>query len=315
MLLRGNVLISSQSVSSTAFQQWTCIALHCMDVSQTAETQGVGTHLRDNSIHQRHFWTVEIIELLFPHPGCDSDWEMLFDPSEALHAQLSWIDHFLLLVLNMSYDNFTGWKNSLLFCFLADHSMLVFPNTDALLYICFHAIIHLNMHTWAFFLLDAASKHAAVGFFDCLRAEMEEFGISVSTVNPTFICSYHRQPTPGNWEASIWKCKFGWMKMRNIQQEGGFSRVNERKNNGNDRNDEQAWGAKEKRYWRGNISLVKREGTWNEATLCEKINTPGHQEWRWRRAWKVQRENCTALRLLLLLGRLFTSSKAFTSTL
>ncbi|NWT04948.1 DRS7C reductase, partial [Rostratula benghalensis] len=51
----------------------------------------------------------------------------------------------------------------------------------------------------------AASKHAAVGFFDCLRAEMEEFDISVSTVNPTFICSYHRQPAPGNWEASIWK--------------------------------------------------------------------------------------------------------------
>uniref|UniRef100_A0A669Q2W4 Dehydrogenase/reductase SDR family member 7C n=1 Tax=Phasianus colchicus TaxID=9054 RepID=A0A669Q2W4_PHACC len=46
----------------------------------------------------------------------------------------------------------------------------------------------------------AASKHAAVGFFDCLRAEMEEFDISVSTVNPTFICSYHHQPAPGNWE-------------------------------------------------------------------------------------------------------------------
>ncbi|KAF2981436.1 hypothetical protein EK904_000642 [Melospiza melodia maxima] len=54
----------------------------------------------------------------------------------------------------------------------------------------------------------AASKHAAVGFFDCLRAEMEEFDISVSTVNPTFICSYHRQPAPGNWEASIWKFFF-----------------------------------------------------------------------------------------------------------
>ncbi|NXO43724.1 DRS7C reductase, partial [Locustella ochotensis] len=54
----------------------------------------------------------------------------------------------------------------------------------------------------------AASKHAAVGFFDCLRAEMEEFDISVSTVSPTFICSYHRQPAPGNWEASIWKFFF-----------------------------------------------------------------------------------------------------------
>uniref|UniRef100_A0A8V5HHH7 Dehydrogenase/reductase SDR family member 7C n=1 Tax=Melopsittacus undulatus TaxID=13146 RepID=A0A8V5HHH7_MELUD len=39
----------------------------------------------------------------------------------------------------------------------------------------------------------AASKHAAVGFFDCLRAEMEEFDISVSTVNPTFIL--HRNVT------------------------------------------------------------------------------------------------------------------------
>lgn len=70
--------------------------------------------------------------------------------------------------------------------------------------------IHISKHTYVvffFFLLDAASKHAAVGFFDCLRAEMEEFDISVSTVNPTFICSYHRQPAPGNWEASIWKCK------------------------------------------------------------------------------------------------------------
>ncbi|NWY07531.1 DRS7C reductase, partial [Nothoprocta ornata] len=51
----------------------------------------------------------------------------------------------------------------------------------------------------------AASKHAAVGFFDCLRAEMEEFGICVSTVSPTFICSYHRQSASGNWEALIWK--------------------------------------------------------------------------------------------------------------
>lgn len=58
---------------------------------------------------------------------------------------------------------------------------------------------------------------------------MEEFDISVSTVNPTFICSYHRQPAPGNWEASIWKCKLGWMKMRHIKQEGGFSRRKKKK--------------------------------------------------------------------------------------
>ncbi|KAJ1130880.1 hypothetical protein NDU88_009224 [Pleurodeles waltl] len=54
----------------------------------------------------------------------------------------------------------------------------------------------------------AASKHAAQGFFDCLRAEVEEFDVSVSIVSPTFIRSYHVQPEPGNWEASIWKFFF-----------------------------------------------------------------------------------------------------------
>uniref|UniRef100_A0A8C9XVS8 Dehydrogenase/reductase (SDR family) member 7Ca n=1 Tax=Sander lucioperca TaxID=283035 RepID=A0A8C9XVS8_SANLU len=33
----------------------------------------------------------------------------------------------------------------------------------------------------------AASKHAVQAFFDCLRAEVEEYGISVSTINYTFI--------------------------------------------------------------------------------------------------------------------------------
>lgn len=33
----------------------------------------------------------------------------------------------------------------------------------------------------------AASKHAVQAFFDCLRAEVEEFGISVSTISHTFI--------------------------------------------------------------------------------------------------------------------------------
>ncbi|MBN3310785.1 dehydrogenase/reductase (SDR family) member 7Cb [Amia ocellicauda] len=54
----------------------------------------------------------------------------------------------------------------------------------------------------------AASKHAAQAFFDCLRAEVEEFGISVSTVSPTFIRSFHQQPEPANWEKSIWKFFF-----------------------------------------------------------------------------------------------------------
>uniref|UniRef100_A0A8C5RA30 Dehydrogenase/reductase SDR family member 7C n=1 Tax=Leptobrachium leishanense TaxID=445787 RepID=A0A8C5RA30_9ANUR len=54
----------------------------------------------------------------------------------------------------------------------------------------------------------AASKHAIQGFFDCLRAEVEEFDVFVSTISPTFIRSYHVQPQPGNWEASIWKFFF-----------------------------------------------------------------------------------------------------------
>ncbi|KAL7378876.1 hypothetical protein ABVT39_020117 [Epinephelus coioides] len=33
----------------------------------------------------------------------------------------------------------------------------------------------------------AASKHAVQAFFDCLRAEVEEYGISISTINHTFI--------------------------------------------------------------------------------------------------------------------------------
>nr|XP_004663194.1 dehydrogenase/reductase SDR family member 7C [Jaculus jaculus] len=54
----------------------------------------------------------------------------------------------------------------------------------------------------------AASKHAALGFFDCLRAEVEEYDVVVSTVSPTFIRSYHLYPEQGNWEASIWKFLF-----------------------------------------------------------------------------------------------------------
>nr|XP_020765541.1 dehydrogenase/reductase SDR family member 7C isoform X1 [Odocoileus virginianus texanus] len=54
----------------------------------------------------------------------------------------------------------------------------------------------------------AASKHAALGFFDCLRAEVEEYDVVVSTVSPTFIRSYRVDPGQGNWEASIWKFFF-----------------------------------------------------------------------------------------------------------
>lgn len=40
-----------------------------------------------------------------------------------------------------------------------------------------------------FGLPDAASKHAVQAFFDCLRAEVQEYGISVSTISHTFIGS------------------------------------------------------------------------------------------------------------------------------
>ncbi|KAM6469859.1 dehydrogenase/reductase SDR family member 7C [Liasis olivaceus] len=54
----------------------------------------------------------------------------------------------------------------------------------------------------------AASKHAALGFFDCLRAELQEFGVCVSTVTPSFIRSDPIQLQPKNWEASTWKYFF-----------------------------------------------------------------------------------------------------------
>ncbi|XP_051968854.1 dehydrogenase/reductase SDR family member 7C-A-like isoform X1 [Xyrauchen texanus] len=41
----------------------------------------------------------------------------------------------------------------------------------------------------------AASKHAVQAFFDCLRAEVEEYGISVSTVSHTFINSQNTTPS------------------------------------------------------------------------------------------------------------------------
>ncbi|XP_054997240.1 dehydrogenase/reductase SDR family member 7C isoform X2 [Sorex araneus] len=49
----------------------------------------------------------------------------------------------------------------------------------------------------------AASKHAVLGFFDCLRAEVEEYDVVVSTVSPTFIRSYHSSTGQGIWETSI----------------------------------------------------------------------------------------------------------------
>ncbi|KAM9336415.1 dehydrogenase/reductase (SDR family) member 7Cb [Symphorus nematophorus] len=42
----------------------------------------------------------------------------------------------------------------------------------------------------------AASKHAAQAFFDCLRAEVEEYGIVVSTISHTFINASEPPPEP-----------------------------------------------------------------------------------------------------------------------
>lgn len=41
-----------------------------------------------------------------------------------------------------------------------------------------------------------ASKHAAQAFFDCLRSEVEEFGITVSTISHTFINASEPPPPP-----------------------------------------------------------------------------------------------------------------------
>lgn len=54
-----------------------------------------------------------------------------------------------------------------------------------------------RQHVWicvCAYLSDAASKHAAQAFFDCLRAEVEEFGIVVSTISHTFIDASEPMP-------------------------------------------------------------------------------------------------------------------------
>ncbi|XP_053707099.1 dehydrogenase/reductase SDR family member 7C-B-like isoform X3 [Synchiropus splendidus] len=52
----------------------------------------------------------------------------------------------------------------------------------------------------------AASKHAVQAFFDCLRAEVEEFGISVSTINHTFISA--SDATEASTRKSFWSWFF-----------------------------------------------------------------------------------------------------------
>ncbi|XP_058508991.1 dehydrogenase/reductase SDR family member 7C-B isoform X2 [Solea solea] len=50
----------------------------------------------------------------------------------------------------------------------------------------------------------AASKHAVQAFFDCLRAEVEEYGISISTINHTFISSSASENTDAASSKSLW---------------------------------------------------------------------------------------------------------------
>ncbi|XP_026181017.1 dehydrogenase/reductase SDR family member 7C-B-like isoform X1 [Mastacembelus armatus] len=50
----------------------------------------------------------------------------------------------------------------------------------------------------------AASKHAVQAFFDSLRAEVEEYGISVSTINHTFISCSASENTEAASSKSIW---------------------------------------------------------------------------------------------------------------
>ncbi|KAM7387543.1 hypothetical protein PAMA_009928 [Pampus argenteus] len=50
----------------------------------------------------------------------------------------------------------------------------------------------------------AASKHAVQAFFDCLRAEVEEYGISVSTINHTFISGCVSENRDAASSKSIW---------------------------------------------------------------------------------------------------------------
>ncbi|XP_034395695.1 dehydrogenase/reductase SDR family member 7C-B [Cyclopterus lumpus] len=57
----------------------------------------------------------------------------------------------------------------------------------------------------------AASKHAVQAFFDCLRAEVEEYGISVSTINHTFISrsANHTEASRSFWSLLYTKKPLG----------------------------------------------------------------------------------------------------------
>ncbi|KAK2915855.1 hypothetical protein Q8A67_000229 [Cirrhinus molitorella] len=63
----------------------------------------------------------------------------------------------------------------------------------------------------------AASKHAVQAFFDCLRAEVQEYGITVSTVNHTFI------KTPSTNSADEITAKSVWTDRISVSQLGAVS--------------------------------------------------------------------------------------------
>lgn len=48
-----------------------------------------------------------------------------------------------------------------------------------------HQLTHLTL--WPPTFADAASKHATQAFFDCLRAEMEQYEIKVTVISPSYI--------------------------------------------------------------------------------------------------------------------------------
>ncbi|KAM9843899.1 dehydrogenase/reductase SDR family member 7C-B-like [Aulostomus maculatus] len=50
----------------------------------------------------------------------------------------------------------------------------------------------------------AASRHAVQAFFECLRAEVEDFGVSVSTINHTFISNCAAPPPEAALPPSVW---------------------------------------------------------------------------------------------------------------
>lgn len=63
---------------------------------------------------------------------------------------------------------------------------------------------------FCFVFSDAASKHAVQAFFDSLRAEVEEYGISVSTINHTFIsnCASQRTEASAAEPKSLWSREY-----------------------------------------------------------------------------------------------------------